>query len=128
MVFLVWMHVCILYAEVYFHGGIRYALGIHKTHCLSSWKQDILLSLELSFSTRLEANKSHQIILCLPSFPQCWGYTVSLSAGVTMSPSVLGLHCAPQLLRLHCAQDHMTYGYQFPGSGPHVCVTSTLYH
>lgn len=40
MVFLVWMLVCILYAEVYFHG----VSGIHKAHCLTSWKQGIYLT------------------------------------------------------------------------------------
>lgn len=69
MEFLVCMHVCTLYAQLCFHGGIRYTLGIFKTHCLISWKQDISQSLELSFYTRLEANESQHILLCLPPAP-----------------------------------------------------------
>lgn len=97
MKLLVCVHVCVCCMHgVCFHRGIGYTLDIDKAHRLISWEQDISLSLDLSFSTRLEVNESHQALLCLSPAPQCWSYT-----------------CAPQSWGYTCAQDHMTCGYSF---------------
>lgn len=40
---------------------------------LMSWEQNILLSLELGFSTRLAVSEPHCILLCLLC-PQSWGH------------------------------------------------------